>query len=77
DRAALGQPPRALEAWSQCLMGALSPLLPVGWRPIAAETVARALTDLLPTQQGVRALSSAELQRHHRLNALEQTNVRS
>lgn len=77
DRAALGQPHRPLEHWSQRLMGILGPLLPVGWRPIAAETVARALTDLLPTQQGVRVLSSAELQRHRRLNALEQTDVRS
>ena len=77
DRAALGQPHRPLEHWSQRLMGILGPLLPVGWRPIAAETIARALTDLLPTQQGVRVLSSAELQRHRRLNALEQTDVRS
>lgn len=77
QRIALGQPHRLLERGSQRLMGILGPLLPVGWRPIAAETVARALTDLLPTQQGVRVLSSAELQRHRRLNALEQTNVRS
>ena len=77
DRAALGQPHRPLEHWSQRLMGILGPLLPVGWRPIAAETIARALTDLLPTQRGVRVLSSAELQRHRRLNAQEQTDVRS
>lgn len=77
NRAALGQPHRPLEHWSQRLLGIMGPLLPAGWRPIAAEAVARSLTDLLPARQGVRILNSAELQSHRPRQQQEQPDARS
>jgi uncharacterized protein YbjT (DUF2867 family) len=61
DRSALGQPARPMESWSQCILRRFSTLLPLGWRPIAAERVARALTSTLPTSTGVSILGSAEM----------------
>lgn len=62
DRGALGQPMRRLESWSQQLLLRVGHWLPSGWRPIAAEDVARALTSTLPTSTGVSILGSAEMQ---------------
>ena len=62
DRGALGQPVRRLESWSQQLLLRVEHWLPSGWRPIAAEDVARALTSTLPTSTGVSILGSAEMQ---------------
>ena len=62
DRGALGQPVRRLESWSQQLLLRVGHWLPSGWRPIAAEDVARALTSTLPTSTGVSILGSAEMQ---------------
>lgn len=63
DRAVLGQPVRPLERWAQRLFQYLSPLLPLGWRPITAERVAQALISTLPASTGVNILSSAQMQR--------------
>ncbi len=64
DRTALGQPERAGERWGERVAGWLGPLIPAGYRPIAAATVARALVRTLPTAaQGVTVLDSAALQR--------------
>ena len=62
DRGALGQPVRRLESWSQLLLLRVGHWLPSGWRPIAAEDVARALTSTLATSTGVSILGSAEMQ---------------
>ena len=62
DRSALSQPVRRLESWSQHLFQCLSPMLPTGWRPIAGERVARALTSSLPTSTGVSIIGSAQMQ---------------
>lgn len=62
-REALGQPPRAGEAWSLRLTRPLAPLIPKAWRPIAADRVARALR--LALAQGgpaVQVLESAAMQ---------------
>ena len=63
ERRGLGQPHRAGEAWGQRLLRPLSPLLPARWRPIQADTVARALT-LALHQDGpaVQVLESEALQ---------------
>ncbi len=64
DRSALGQPPRRAEALGQVLMAPLGSLLPAAWRPIAGETVARALLHALRTAPaGVQVLNNARL--HH------------
>lgn len=64
DRQALGQPLRTGEKLSQLLAAPLSPLLPLGWRPIAASTVARAmLRALAQAEPGARIFDSAMLQR--------------
>lgn len=62
DRSALGQPVRRLESWSQQLLLRVGHWLPSGWRPIAAERVARALSGLLASSPGIRILGSAEMQ---------------
>ena len=62
DRSALGQPVRRLESWSQQLLLRVGHWLPSGWRPIAAEHVARALSGLLASSPGIRILGSAEMQ---------------
>ncbi|MEJ7931822.1 NAD(P)H-binding protein [Ramlibacter sp. AN1015] len=62
DRPALGQPERPGERWGLRLSRALGPLVPRGWRPIAAAAVARALLVRLPTAQGVERLSSGDMQ---------------
>lgn len=43
ERAALGQPSRSGEAWALRLARPLGGLIPARWRPIQADTVARAL----------------------------------
>ncbi|RVU43050.1 NAD(P)H-binding protein [Rubrivivax rivuli] len=64
DRSALGQPPRRAEALAQTLMAPLGSLLPAAWRPIAGETVARALLHALHTAPaGVQVLDNGRL--HH------------
>lgn len=63
NRAPLGQPVRRFEQWAQALFQCLGPVLPLGWRPIAAERVAQALTRTLPTSTGMSILSSAQIQR--------------
>jgi uncharacterized protein YbjT (DUF2867 family) len=63
DRAALGQPARAGERLALALSAPLAPLIPLAWRPIAAERVARALLlALRQGQPGTRVVESAELQ---------------
>jgi len=62
DRSALGQPARRLESWSQQLLLRVGHWLPSGWRPIAAERVARALSSQLAASPGIRILGSAEMQ---------------
>ena len=62
DRSALGQPVRRLESWSQQLLLRVGHWLPSGWRPIAAERVAWALSSQLATSPGIRILGSAEMQ---------------
>ena len=65
DRAALGQPLRALEAWTARLLGPISWMLPKGVRPIRARVVAAALlTAILSTKPGVRVLKSGAMQAH-------------
>lgn len=63
DRATLGQPPRAGERLGQLLAAPLAPLLPLSWRPIGADVVARALLrTLAEAPAGVQALESRRLQ---------------
>jgi len=63
DRTALGQRPRAGERLALALASPLSALIPKGWRPIAAATVARAMRRALAeARPGVRIIESAELQ---------------
>ena len=62
DRSTLGQPVRRLESWSQQLLLRVGHWLPSGWRPIAAERVAWALSSQLATSPGIRILGSAEMQ---------------
>ena len=63
DRTALGQPGRPGERLAQMLTAPLAPLIPKGWRPIDAATVARALRRAVAeARPGVRTVESAELQ---------------
>ena len=62
DRSTLGQPVRRLESWSQQLLLRVGHWLPSGWRPIAAERVAWALSSQLATSPSIRILGSAEMQ---------------
>ena len=63
DRAALGQPQRAGERLALALSAPVAGLIPKGWRPIAAATVARAMRRALAeARPGVRVVESAELQ---------------
>ena len=63
DRAALGQPTRAGEEWAMRLLRPVMGLVPRSVRPIAAETVARALLNAtLAGRPGVHILSSREMQ---------------
>jgi len=63
DRAALGQPPRRGEAVALAALQSLGGLIPLAWRPIAAERVARAmLRALAEAPSGVRVLDSARMQ---------------
>lgn len=63
DRAALGQPPRPGERLAQWLGAPLAPLMPLSWRPIGAEVVARALLRTLASAPaGVQVLESHRLQ---------------
>lgn len=63
NRAALGQAPRAAEALALRLLGPISGLIPPAWRPIPADSVARALRRALDdARPGVTVLESARLQ---------------
>ena len=62
DREALGQSVRRAESFALALTRPLAPLMSKAWRPIAAETVARALrVALAQARPGTRILSSAEM----------------
>lgn len=62
DRTALGQPLRRFEDLAQRLSAPLSVLVPTAWRPIAADTVARALVvSLAQARPGVQVLNNAVL----------------
>lgn len=62
NREALGQPRRSMEHLAMRLSAPLSALVPAAWRPIAAESVARALLRALAqAQPGVRILDNAAL----------------
>jgi len=64
DRAALGQPERRGELIGQAITRRIGGLIPSGWRPIAADVVARALLrSLQAPAAGVTMLESAMLQR--------------
>ncbi len=64
NRAALGQPLRLAERAAIAVTGPLRGFIPARWRPIEADTVARALIVALQQEQpaGVRLVESAELQ---------------
>ncbi|HEY1392737.1 MAG TPA: NAD(P)H-binding protein, partial [Methylibium sp.] len=63
DRASLQQPARPAEALSLKLLGPIAHWLPAGWRPIAADVVARAMIRALrDAKPGVSVLESARLQ---------------
>ena len=64
ERRSLGQPTRPAEALALALTRPLTRWIPRAWRPIAADTVARAmLRALCQDEPGVVVLESAELQR--------------
>jgi uncharacterized protein YbjT (DUF2867 family) len=66
NRAALGQPERPGEVWASRLLKPVLPLVPRGFRPIAAEDVAAALiAATLAGKPGVHRLSSARMQGAH------------
>jgi len=67
ERAALGQPRRAGEVWAERLSRPLLPLIPMRWRPIPAEGVARALAIALA--QAGPALTVLESGHLHSLGA--------
>jgi uncharacterized protein YbjT (DUF2867 family) len=63
DRQALGQPARFGEGLALTLTRPLARLIPAAWRPIGADTVARALRRAsVEADAGVRVIESAELQ---------------
>ncbi len=63
DRAALGQPTRAVEVWASRLLAPVMGLIPKGVRPIEASTVAKAmLTANLSGTRGVHILGSGAMQ---------------
>lgn len=67
DREALGQPRRRMEHLAMQLSAPLSALVPSAWRPIGAETVARALLCALgQPQPGVQILDNAALHQQGR-----------
>lgn len=64
NRGALGQPQRTMEHLAMQLSAPLSALVPAAWRPIAADTVARALLrTLAQPEPGVHILDNAALHR--------------
>jgi len=64
ERAALGQPGRPGERVALAVMRPLAPLIPLRWRPIPAQRVARAMARAVASaSRGVQILESAELQR--------------
>lgn len=63
NREALGQPPRAAEKLALVGSALLGPLVPAGYRPIAASGVARALLTRVPAARGVEILLSGAMQR--------------
>lgn len=63
DRAALGQPTRALEKAALSFSKVLRPLIPNKYRPIYAAQVARALLNQTPVAEGRIILHNDELRR--------------
>lgn len=64
DRVALGQNPRVAEKLTAAVFKLLGSAIPLGLRPVAAQSVAQALTSNLLSAQGQTVLSSAQLQPH-------------
>lgn len=65
DRAALGQPQRAGEEWAMRLLKPMLRVVPRRVRPVEAGAVARAVIAALgEDREGVRFLSSAQMQHH-------------
>lgn len=62
DRNALGQPSRRGELWATKVSEVLGFLIPLNYKPIAAEAVAKALLAEVPTAQGKKVLLSGEMQ---------------
>lgn len=62
DRTVLGQTVRPAEKWAQAIFKLLGFVMPLGWRPVAAQRVAAVLLAKLPSSQGKIVLSSAEIQ---------------
>lgn len=65
DRAALGQTQRFAEKWAVAIFKALSGVMPLGWRPVAAQRVAAVLLAKLPSSRGKVVLSSADVQTYN------------
>lgn len=63
DRLALGQPERRLERWAMVFGQMARPLIPANYRPVAAEHVAQALLDRVPTAQGTQVVLSGAMAR--------------
>jgi len=62
DREALGQPARAGERWARRLLGPVAALIPAGFRPVPARTVAAALLGAVNEgRPGVQRLPSRRL----------------
>lgn len=61
NRAALGQPKRRVESIAMSIFGRLDWLLPKVLRPVAAQSVADALTTRLPALQGLVIVASGEI----------------
>lgn len=64
DRASLGQPPRGGEQLALTISRWLGPLIPAGYRPIRAASVARALLQAVPASTGRRVMLSGELRKY-------------
>ena len=64
DRESLPQPKRLGERWALALMRPLAPLIPLRWRPVQAQRVARAMAQAVSSaSRGVQILESVDLQR--------------
>ncbi|MGL6175455.1 MAG: hypothetical protein ACRC1U_00465 [Vibrionaceae bacterium] len=61
DRAALGQPKRTNEHYSELIANALMAIIPDNYKPIAATSVAKALLSATPHAHGVKILLSGAM----------------